>query len=182
MALDADQAALLVRVTARVSASILAANLLVGAARVGPAGITRGTHGDARRHERNRTADVGVFVAFIISHTVHFVCVGLLALATNGANLDSPLGYTPVVALGILFYIACAAILRVKLRGTDGWATRRLRNTEVWLLVAVWAAFMQAYLTRLLQSALFAALAIALVYSVARFLRRALAARGESLA
>jgi predicted small integral membrane protein len=162
MPLDAEQAALLVRVTARISAGLLAANLLVSARRITDG---RGAY---------RTADARLFVALIISHTIHFVCVGLLALATNGANLESRLGYTAVFAVGILFYIGCAAILRVKVRDGDRWTTRRQRNTEVWLLVALWGGFAQAYVGRIRQSPLFAALAIALVYSIAVFLSRAL--------
>ena len=162
MALDAEQAALLVRITARISAGLLAANLLVSARRIT----------DGRR--TYRTVDLRLFIAFIISHTIHFVCVGLLALATNGANLESPLGYAPVFAVGVLFYIGCAMTLRMKVRDGDRWATRRQRNTEVWVLVAIWGGFAQAYVTRLHHSPLFAALAIALVYPLAVFLSRAL--------
>jgi hypothetical protein len=162
MALDAEQAALLVRVTARISAGLLAANLLVSARRITDG---RGWY---------RTADVRLFLAFIISHTIHFVCVGLLALATHGANLESRLGYAPVSALGILFYIGCAMTLRVKVREGDRWVTRSQRNTEVWVLVAIWGGFAQAYVARLRQSPLFAALALVLMLSLVLFLSRAL--------
>jgi hypothetical protein len=165
MPLDAEQAALLVRVTARISAGLLAANLVVSAQRIDDGS------------GRYRPADLRLFVAFITSHTIHFVCVGLLAIATNGANLDSPLGYTPVVTVGVLFYIGCAAILHAKRRVGDRWATRRQRNSEVWVLVAVWVAFAQAYLLRVVGSPLFAVLAILLLYSIARFLNRALRPR-----
>ena len=160
MPLDAEQAALLVRVTARISAGLLAANLLMSARR-----ITDGSGLD-------RTADVRLFVAFIISHTIHFVCVGLLAFATNGANLESRLGYVPVSALGILFYIGCAMTLAVKVRKGARWTTRRQRNTEVWVLVAIWGGFAQAYVARLRQSPLFAVLALVLVFSLVLFLRQ----------
>ena len=160
MPLDAEEAALLVRVTARMSAGLLAANLLVGARRIN------------RRSAGYRTADVRLFVAFIISHTIHFICVGLLALATNGANLDARLGYAPVLAVGVLFYIGCAGILRVKMRDGAQWSTPSQRNTEVWLLVAVWLGFAQAYVLRPLEAPLFAAIAILLIYSLVRFLTR----------
>jgi hypothetical protein len=163
--IGAEQAALLVRVTARISAGLLALNLLMSARRIAD-GL--GTY---------RTADVRLFVAFIISHTVHFICVGLLAIATNGANLDSPLGYSPVAAVGVLFYIGCAMVLRVKVREGDLWSTRTQRKTEVWPLVALWVAFAQAYVSRLLQSPLFAAIAIMLIYSLVRFLSHALRSR-----
>jgi hypothetical protein len=162
MALDAEQAALLVRVTARISAGLLAANLLVSARRITDG---RGSY---------RTADVRLFVAFIISHTIHFVCVGLLALATNGANLESRLGFPAVSAVGILFYIGCAMTLRMKLREGGRWGTRSQRNTEVWVLIAIWGGFAQAYVGRLRQSPLFATLALGLVVSLVLFLSRAL--------
>lgn len=160
MSLDAEQAALFVRVTARTSAALLAASLLVSARRI--------TEGDYR------LPDVRLFIAFIVSHTIHFICVGLLAAATHGANLESRFGYVAVSSLGILFYLACAAILRMKMRSGDRWDTRRERNTEVLPLVAVWLGFAQAYVLRAHQSLLFAALAIALVSSVIWFLIRAL--------
>ena len=160
MTLDAEQAALLVRVTARISAGLLAASLLVSTWRI--------NEGDYR------LADVRLFIGFIVSHTIHFICVGLLAVATNGANIESRFGYGPVMFLGILFYIGCAAILRAKRRSGDRWTTRNQRNTEIWPLVAVWGGFAQAYVLRLHHSLLFAVLAIALVCSIVWFLIRAL--------
>ncbi|HEU4939612.1 MAG TPA: hypothetical protein VFT39_24350 [Vicinamibacterales bacterium] len=146
MTLDAKQAALVVRVTARISAGLLAANLLVSARRITDG---RGVY---------RSADVRHFVAFFASHTIHFICVGLLALATNGANLESPLGYAPSILVGLLFHVGCAGILRVKMRDGDRRSTRSERNTELWLLVAVWLGFAQTYVPRLFQSPFFTAL------------------------
>jgi len=165
MALDAGLAALLVRATARVSAVILAGNLLVAARRVGRVG--------GPERAALRTLDIRLFVAFIVSHTIHFVCVGLLTIATAGANIDARTGYAPVIAVGVLFYLACGAALRVKLRCSRVWAQPRNRRIEVWSLVAIWLAFFQAYITRPLQSWLFAALAIGLLYSMLVFLARA---------
>jgi hypothetical protein len=131
--MDAGQAALLVRATARVSAVILAGNLLVAARRVGGA-----AERDALPATELRRLDVATFVAFIVSHTIHFVCVGLLTIATAGANIDARTGYAPVIAVGVLFYLACVAALRVKLRCSRVWAQPRNRRIEVWSLVAIW--------------------------------------------
>jgi hypothetical protein len=174
MALDAGQAALLVRATARVSAVMLAGNLLVAARRIG-AGDTGGPERAALRAPR--TLDIGVFVAFIVSHTIHFICVGLLTIATAGANIDARTGYAPVIAVGVLFYLACAAVLRVKLRRRSGWARPKDRHIEVWTLAAIWLAFFQAYVTRPLQWWLFAALAVVLLYALARFVSASLRSR-----
>lgn len=168
--MDADQAALLVRATARVSAVILSADMIVASTRIASGGPER----TALRTMDVRRLDIRLFVAFIVSHTIHFVCVGLLTIATAGANIDARSGYTGVSLVGVIFYIACAAVLRVKLRCGAGWAQPRNRRIEVWSLVGIWVAFFQAYITRPLQSWLFAALAIVLLYSVARFLSAAL--------
>jgi hypothetical protein len=172
MMMDADQAALFVRATARVSAIILSANLIVAARRVGA------PESGALRTNEARMLDIRLFVAFIVSHTIHFICVGLLTIATGGANIDARSGYTGVILVGIVFYIACAAVLRVKLRDGAAWTQPRPRHIEMWSLVGIWVAFFQAYITRPLQSWLFAALAIVLLYSVARFLSVALRGKG----
>lgn len=159
MTLTADQAALLVRATARVSAVILAANLLAAAKRV--------STGDPAGHGRH--LDVRLFAAFIASHTIHFICVGLLTIATSGANIDARTGYTPVIAVGVLFYVGCFVVMRAKQRPMAGWLSARQRRAEVWPLVAIWLAFVQAYISRPLQSWLFAALAGGLLYALGRF-------------
>jgi hypothetical protein len=179
MAVDAGQALLLVRATARVSAVILAGNLLVAARRVrgeeGPAQaghyLRRGDGGDVRR------ADVVTFAAFIVSHTIHFICVTLLIVATRGGHIDARAADALLVAVGLLFYLACAAVLRVKLRGASGWPRPKDRLIEVWMLAAIWLAFFQAYVTRPLQWWLFPALAIVLLYALARFVSASLRSR-----
>lgn len=168
MTFDAEHAALLVRATARVSAAILAVNFLVAARRV--SGASSGTI-DVRR------IDVATFASFVVSHTIHFICVGLLTIATAGANIDARSGYVPVVALGVVFYFACVAVVRVKRRPSLEWADRRQRRTELWLLAGIWVAFFQAYAGRLLEWWLFTALAALLLYSVARFVTAALRSR-----
>ena len=176
MALDAGQAAMLVRATARVSAVILSGDLLVAARRIGIGG---GTDPERTAPRALRKLDIRVFVAFIVSHTVHFICVGLLTIATAGANIDARTGYAPVIAVGILFYLACAVVWRVKLRSAAGWVRPKDRAIEVWTLVAIWLAFFQAYITRPLQWWFFPVLAIVLLYALARFVSAALRSGGR---
>ncbi|MBI3493139.1 MAG: hypothetical protein HY047_15375, partial [Acidobacteria bacterium] len=165
----AEHAALLVRVTARISAGILAADLLVAARRVGSA--------EAGRHARS--ADIATFAAFIVSHTIHFICVGLLTVATAGENVRIRGGPIPVVAFGLLFYVACLAVLHVKRRPAARWTNARDLRLETWLVLALWVTFFQAYATRFLQSWLFTVLAAGLAYSVARFVARALRSNAQ---
>jgi len=165
MSIDAGLAALLVRATARVSAVILSASLLVAARRLGG-------------HEKAalpviagaRRLDVATFTAFIASQTIHFICVALLTIAISGANIDGPGGYPAVVAVGLLFYAGCALVRRAKQRPDAEWASRPQWHREVWPLVAIWLVFFVAYASRPLQSWFFAGLALVLLYSLARFL------------
>jgi uncharacterized membrane protein YhhN len=60
------------------------------------------------------------------------------------------------------------------MRDGDRWSTRSQRNTELWLLVAVWLGFAQAYVPRLFQSPLFTALGVVLLASNVWFVSRAL--------
>jgi len=163
--IDAEQAALLVRVTARISAAILAADLLVAARRIADA---------ASRGPRLRTIDVATFVTFLVSHTIHFLCVGLLTIATAGGNIRVRFGPIAVIASGLLFYLVCFAVLRVKRRPTAEWTSAGERRVEAFSMMALWIAFFQAYASRLLQSWFFVALAAVLLYSVARFVGVAL--------
>ena len=162
MTVDAQQAAMLVRITARVSAVIVAGNLLAAARRAESVGSSA-----------LRTMDVATFVAFLASHTVHFACVWLLAVATAGDNIRRAGGWMLVDMAALAFYAGAGIVLRVKLR-PRGWRSVPERRLELGLLVIVSLVFFQAYALRLLQSWFFAALAALLAYSVAGFVRAAL--------
>jgi hypothetical protein len=162
--LDAQVAALLVRVTARVSAVLLAGSLLVAARRL--AGAVAG----APPTGATRLADVSVFAAFVVSHTIHFGCVTLLALAIDGRNIRDSGGWIPVLAVGALFYVGSFLVLRVKLRAAGFWASASDGRREAIPLVLIWLVFFQAFILRATQWWFFAALSAALLYSVARFL------------
>src|SRR5262245_57931849 len=109
MTVDGQQAAMLVRATARLSAVIVAGNLLVAMRRAEAVGSSP-----------LRTMDVTTFVAFLASHTVHFACVWLLAVATGGDNIRNAGGWILVVMAALVFYAGAAIVLRVKLR-PRGW-------------------------------------------------------------
>jgi hypothetical protein len=163
--LEPERAAWLVRVTARASAVIVAANLIATTHRA-RAVATPGL----------RTADLATFAAFLASHTVHFVCVVLLARATAGENIRNAGGWLSVVVTAIVFYIGAAVVLRAKQRPA-GWRTKKELFAESSLLLVVWIVFFQAYALRSLKSPLFAALAVLLAYSVAGLVRAALRSR-----
>ena len=169
MALDAQQAALLVRVTARVSAVVVAANIIIATRRAVKPGSPA-----------LRRMDVGTFLAFLTTHTIHFICVLLLAAATEGDNIRNAGGWLLVAGSAVAFYVGAAVVLRLKLRPAF-WRSPAERRVETVLLVVVWLVFFQAYALRFLQSWLFAALALLLVYSVAGLLRVALRSEATSI-
>jgi hypothetical protein len=152
MALDAAVMLQAVRWTARMSALLLAVNLVVASRRL---------------HERSgsagRASDIGTFAAFIGSHTVHFICLILLASATGGRSISDSGGWTAAMLVATVFYLGCAAVLRVKMRFGTGWRTRGQRRTEAGILALLWLVFFQAYAGRSLASLWFAGLAAGLL-------------------
>jgi len=161
MALDADQTALLVRVTARASAAVFAASLVAAARRLADDDSV-----DARAARR---ADVAAFAGFLTAHTIHFASVLLLAAATGGENIRNAGGWIPTLAAAGAFYVSCGAVLRGKLRQAARWTTAGARRLDIATMAIVWLVFFQAYALRLTQSRWFAALAIVLGASAAMF-------------
>jgi hypothetical protein len=161
MALDVAQAALLVRVTARVSAGVFAAMLVVSARRLSAGGTL-----DQPRYRR---ADLACFALFLVAHSIHFAAVGGLAFASAGQNIRDAGGYAATAVVAIAFYVACGAVLRAKARTTARWTTTRERRVEVWTSGVLWIVFVQAYALRFVQSWLFAVLALVLTGSLALF-------------
>jgi len=161
MALGAEEAALLVRATARVSAAVFAASLVAAARRLAA--------DDAMDIGAARRADVAAFAAFLAAHTIHFGSVLMLAVATSGQNIRDAGGYSATFVVGAAFYAACAAVLRAKLRTAPRWTTVAQRRTEIGTIAVVWVVFFQAYALRLLQSVWFTALAVALAAALAMF-------------
>jgi hypothetical protein len=164
MSLSVETAALLVRVTARVSAASFAISLGASASRLGA--------GAAALAARRRS-DLAAFGLFIAAHTVHFASVALLAWVTEGRNIRDAGGYAATGAAGLAFYAACGAVLRSKARRAARWSATGQRRLEVSTSAIIWIIFFQAYALRLTQSALFAALALALAAALALFLARA---------
>jgi hypothetical protein len=161
MPLDVEQAALLVRVTARVSAGVFATALVASARRLS-AGGTLGLR-------RYRRADLACFTLFLVAHTIHFAAVGVLAFASAGQNIRDAGGYAPTAAVAVAFYVACGAVLRAKARTAPRWKTAGERRVEICTSGVLWIVFVQAYALRLAQSWLFAALALVLTGSFALF-------------
>jgi hypothetical protein len=97
--LDAQVAALLVRVTARVSAVLLAASLLAAARRISGALLSPPLAGGAR------LVDVAVFAAFLVSHTIHFGCVCCWPSPPMARTSGIRGGWIAVLPVGALFYV-----------------------------------------------------------------------------
>ncbi len=161
MALDVEQAALLVRVTARVSAAIFATALVASARRLSSSGTLDRT--------RYRRADLACFTLFLVAHTIHFAAVVGLAIASNGQNIRDAGGYAPTAAAAVAFYGACGAVLRAKARTATRWTTTGARRIEIWTSGVLWIVFAQAHALRFVQSWLFATLALGLTGALGLF-------------
>jgi hypothetical protein len=169
MFLDADVVAVSVRTTARISAVLLATNLVAAARRLAlAASAVPDTLSASWRDARK--LDVTTFAAFLVSHTIHFACVALLALATDGASMRDTLGgWTAAMIVAALFYLGGWGVLRAKQRRTHGWAGTRQRLREMSVLAIVWLVFFLAFLGRSTRSLLFLSLTTALVFALALF-------------
>lgn len=160
-----DDAALLVRVTARVSAVLYAMSLLAGARRLRAR--------DAAALGAARRDDLAAFGIWIAAHSIHFAAVALLAVVTAGQNIRDAGGYLGTLAVGLAFYTGCGAVVRVKGRPTAGWTAAGQRRLETSIAIVIWIVFFQAYALRALQSPWFATLALVLAAALATFLMRA---------
>jgi hypothetical protein len=172
--LDLEHAALFAGIMARLSAALLASSLLVAARRVSLSSGLDSSGSQRVAPAAWRTADVNLFVAFIVSHTIHFAGVVLMALASSGENIRARGGWLVNVAVAVLFYAACFGILSAKRRPTARWSTVGSKRLEMIPLVVLWADFAQSYLIRFVEMWLFAVLALVLVYSMVRFLTESL--------
>lgn len=159
MSLDAVLTRYAVQLTARLSAVVLAAGLIVAARRL------RGGHRGLWR-----TLDISAFGAFVAAHTVHFACLVLLARSTNGASIRGTGGWVPAMLVAALFYLGCGGAMRLKARQTAVWNTPGERRAEMLTLGALWLVFFQAYAGRLLDTPPFAFLALCLFYALVTFL------------
>jgi hypothetical protein len=133
-----DQATveMIVRLTARVSAVIFAAALILFAA--------------GYPHDRRRLyVGTRLFAGFIVAHTIHFATVAWLAVVTSGENIEERDGWPVVVTVALLFYMAVFAVLRAWGDAAMGRSSSRsLRVTANVAVVAVAAVFFNSYLAR----------------------------------
>ena len=187
MFLDAEVVALAVRTTARISAVLLVTNFVVAARRLSavpdPTLLPQRTQRTLRfswlipprpRHPRRlfqvRTLDTSTFAAFLVSHTIHFAFVALLARATNGESMRDNLGgWSAAMIVAALFYLGGWGVLRAKQRPTHGWVGTRQRLCEMSVLAIVWTVFFLGFLGRSTGSILFGSLTLGLVVSLALF-------------
>jgi hypothetical protein len=176
MVLDAAVVAIAVRTTARISAVLLSANLIGAARRLSasrPAN-PNAAHGSstdlqAREVATARTRDIATFAAFLVSHTIHFASVALLALATDGVSIDQSGGWPAAMIVAAVFYLSVWSTFRGKRRTAARWTSAWQRRREVAVLTIIWLIFFLAFSPRF-QQPLFAVLAVGLACSLGSFL------------
>jgi hypothetical protein len=157
-----DQATveLMVRLTARVSGGMFAAALIAFAAGYQP---------DRRRlHVGTR-----LFAGFIVAHTIHFATVAWLAVITSGENIRERDGWSVVVTVALLFYLAAFSVLRAWGDTAMGRrSSRGLRLTANVAIVAIAVVFLNSYLARVERMPVYWLPAAGLAGTVALYLVR----------
>lgn len=137
--MDEPTVALIVRLTARVSAATFAAALILFAA--------------GYQHDRRRlSSGTRLFAGFIVAHTIHFLTVAWLAVVTDGENIRERDGWAMVVTVALLFYMAAFLVLRewrdVALGRSSSRSLHVAANVAV---VAIAAVFLNSYLARVVR-------------------------------
>jgi cation transport ATPase len=125
-----------VRLTARLSATLFAAALILFAAGY--------PHDRQRQYYATR-----LFDGFIAAHTIHFATVAWLAVVTAGENIRQRDGWAAVTIVAVLFY-ASALLVRhawneVRRERSPSRTLRVIANVA---LTAIAAVFLNSYLSR----------------------------------
>jgi hypothetical protein len=163
---DQPSVELIVRLTARVSATTFAAALILFAA--------------GYQHDRRRLyLGTGLFAGFIVAHTIHFVTVAWLAVVTGGENIRERDGWAVVVTVALLFYMAVFIVLRAWGDAALGRSSSRsLRVTANVAVVAIAVVFLNSYLARVVRMPVYWLPAVGLAGIVALYFVRT---RGAAL-
>jgi hypothetical protein len=133
--MDLPQIESIVRVTARISAAAFATALIVFA--------SSGLH---RRHIRRA---VHFLIAFVLAHTIHFLAVAWLAMATQGENIQARGGWAVALPAAALFYASAFGVLRAWNAFASGRAVSNGERLAAYGGVAVIAlVFLNSYVAR----------------------------------
>jgi hypothetical protein len=162
---DQPTVELIVRLTARLSAAIFAAALMLSAA--------------GYQHDRRRLFGARLFAGFVVAHTIHFVTVAWLAVVTAGENIRGRDGWAVVVTVALLFYMAVLLVLRASGDAAVGHSSSRsLRVTANVAVVAIAAVFLNSYRARVVRMPVYWLPALGLAGIVALYFVRT---RGAAL-
>jgi hypothetical protein len=133
---DQPTVELIVRLTARLSAAMFAAALLLFAA--------------GYPHDRRRlSVGTRLFAGFIVAHTIHFGTVAWLAVVSAGENIRERDGWAVVVTVALLFYLAVFLVLGAwHEAAASRWWSRSLRAMTNVAVMAIAAVFLNSYLAR----------------------------------
>jgi hypothetical protein len=157
---DQPTVELIVRLTARLSAALFAAALILFAAGY--------PHDQRRQYVGTR-----LFEGFIVAHTIHFVTVAWLAVVTSGENIRERDGWAAVGTVAVLFYAAAFVIVRAWNDVMTGHSpSRKLRVTANVAVAAIAAVFLNSYFARVALMPIYWLLAVGLAGIVAVYLAR----------
>jgi len=145
--LDEPTAAILTRVTARISAVLFIAWLLRQGWLRWRGPIAEG----AARAQRN------LFLTFAGAHMIHLAALLALAWVTHGESVGLRGGWLRVTLTGGVVYLAIVVLAAAYMGLIPGAARIRASGAaETFVTLLVWIAFMQAYTGRAIESAYYA--------------------------
>ena len=127
-----SQIAFWVRLTARISVALFSLGL--------------GGFAVAAFRGREPRAALRVLQSFVLSHTIHFGFVAWLTVATAGENIARRGGPFLASIVGVVFYVACFAMLR---------GARQHRRSAVLGATVIWLMFVLTYIGRIPQDAIY---------------------------
>jgi hypothetical protein len=161
---DQPTVELIVRLTARLSATLFAAAVILFAL-------------GYPHHQRRQHLGARLLAGFIAAHTVHFATVAWLAVVTAGDNIRERDGWAAVALVATLFYAAVFLVGRAWTEWTRGHVpSRMLRIMANVAVAAIAAAFLSAYVARVALIPVYWLPALALAGIVTLYLARMLAA------
>ena len=120
-----------------------------------------------------------MFLGFVLAHTIHFAAIVWLAVLTAGANIQERDGWTVVLTVAALFYVAAFLIVRAW-RAIDSGRVlpRRDRLAANAGITLIAVAFLNSYLARAADKPLYWLPALCMVASVAVYFVRMRAVSG----
>lgn len=156
--MDVADVELLIRLTARVSATAFLAALILFAC-------------GSRGRTRYLRTSIGLLTSFIVSHSVHFGAVTWLAVLTSSENIRQRDGWPVAIGVAAAFYLAAFGVLSTWRLVASGHHIRRPRRAAAHLgVIFIAGIFLNSYVARVGSMPVYWVWATAMVVVVTAYL------------